>query len=775
MRRPANKALAMLALAAFLLSPLPRIVLADQSGDFVYAVVDNEIEITGYKGKGGAVTLPAQIAGKPVAAVADNAFKDCAALTALTVPRGVREIGYSAFAGCTGMKSVSLPYGLVSIGDYAFMNCTGLSFVTLPDSFAVIGYGAFAGCTALEAITVGTMNPNFSSVSGVLYDKNKETLICCPAGRKGYLAVPDGVVVIGQEAFAGCSGLTGISLPDSLASIGYWAFSGCTGLTGIALPASLETIGTSAFDGCAGLASVTLPAGLIDAGDNAFDGCTALASIAVESNNLTYSSRDGVLYDRTGVELIRCPEGKKGAFAIPDGVGIVADWAFSGCAWLTSISMPESVFSVGEGAFVCGPAWAMAGGNADRSAVSAFTAFSVDPFNRYFSSSNGLLYNDTLSELISVPAGRAGSLTLPGGVDAIGSYALACCTKLTEVTLPGTVSAIGANAFAYCAGLKEITIPASVSSIGAEAFYGCEGLTKAYMENALTAMGAGAFQSVADKFKIYYHVSLSQQWADFSAYAKQAYCLATVDLKDGSAASKTAADVTEGRLTPPQAPARAGFAFAGWYKDAALKTAWDFAKEAITGDVSLFAKWVVATPASPRAASASYRSVALAWGSVPDVAGYEVWRAASVSGRYALVRTTAATAYTNTNLATGRTYYYKIRAYRMDGKTKEYGAYSAVVSARPGLGAPRLSAGAAPSGGVKLTWPAVAGATKYEVWRCAASATGTYTLVATVSPAAYADTGVSAGRTYWYKVRAYRLVAGEKVYGTYSGAASAKP
>ncbi|MHB1454628.1 MAG: leucine-rich repeat protein, partial [Saccharofermentanales bacterium] len=131
--------------------------------------------------------------------------------------------------------------------------------------------------------------------------------------------------------------------------------------------------------------------------------------------------------------------------------------------------------------------------------------------------------------------------------------------------------------------------------------------------------------------------------------------------------------------------------------------------------------------------------------------------------------------YTNTSLATGTTYYYKVNAYRLVGTTKVYGSQAAAVSAKPipatvgTITAARYSATS-----IKISWPAVSGASGYELFRSTSSA-GTYTLIRTQTALYYTNTGLKTGTTYYYKVRAYRLVGTTKVYGGYSGIKYAKP
>ena len=186
------------------------------------------------------------------------------------------------------------------------------------------------------------------------------------------------------------------------------------------------------------------------------------------------------------------------------------------------------------------------------------------------------------------------------------------------------------------------------------------------------------------------------------------------------------------------------------------------------------AKPVPATPASIKATPATYNSIKVTWAAVPGITKYELYRSTSSTGTSTLLTTTTSTSYTNTSVNTGTTYYYKVRAYRLVGTTKVYGAYSTTSLARTVLVAPgSVKAIPASYNSIKVTWGAVAGVSKYELYR-ATSSTGSYSLVASLSSLRYTNTSVTTGTTYYYKVRSYRSVAGKKVYSPFSVVVSAK-
>ena len=160
---------------------------------------------------------------------------------------------------------------------------------------------------------------------------------------------------------------------------------------------------------------------------------------------------------------------------------------------------------------------------------------------------------------------------------------------------------------------------------------------------------------------------------------------------------------------------------------------------------------------------------------------YEVYRATSSSGTYTKITTLksgSTISYTNQSLTTGKTYYYKVRAYRTVNGKPVYSSFSAIKSAKPVPAAPAsFKAARASSSSIKLSWEKVSYASGYAVYR-ATSSSGTYTKITTIksgSAVSYTNKSLTTGKTYYYKMRAYRTVNGDNVYGSYSKVVSAKP
>lgn len=164
------------------------------------------------------------------------------------IPDGVTVIGAWAFSDCASLTSVTIPKSAKNIDHYAFVACTSLASIAISEGVEDMDGSAFIACTSLEHITVDESNTNYKSIDGNLYTKDGKTLIRYAAGKKdASFVVPDGVTVIGDLAFDGCTSLASVTIPDSVTSIGDYAFYDCASLKDVKIPDSVTKIGEHAF------------------------------------------------------------------------------------------------------------------------------------------------------------------------------------------------------------------------------------------------------------------------------------------------------------------------------------------------------------------------------------------------------------------------------------------------------------------------------------------------------------------------------------------------
>ena len=408
-------------------------------------------------------------------------------------------------------KQCIIPDNVTDIGEYAFAACSSLTSITIPNSVTIIGFGAFNGCTNLQNLLIDENNPKYSSVDGVLYNKDKTTLIQYPcANPKTDYTILDSVVDIEDRAFDNSTNLVNITIPNSVKNIGGGAFASCTSIKNVIIPDGVENIGKGAFRRCTSLESVSIPNSVVNLGNSdekwvgigefggggptlgVFGGCRNLTSITLPSNLTTISAG-----------LFSCCSKLK-EITIPDKVTSINDFAFYDCL-LRSIKIPDSVISISGQAFL---------GCSFKSLVIPDSVKNI--------SSNTL--NSTY---------KLKDLTIGGGIKKISYNDVRKCTSLEKLTLREGIETIGSCAFITQPNLKYVVIPKSVKTIGERAFgfelYYPDGMEEnychRYIDNFKLGVYAGtAGEEYAKTFNIPYEIISEHTHSYTSKVTKPATC-----------------------------------------------------------------------------------------------------------------------------------------------------------------------------------------------------------------------------------------------------------
>ena len=205
-------------------------------------------------------------------------------ITSINIHPDTRIICGSAFKECSSLREVVLPEGVISIGTFAFNYCSSLESVYIPKSVEIIGRNIFGDCNSLLEIVVSDENQHFKSVNGSLFSRDGTRLIKYPPAQDlSSYRVPDGTVIIEENAFENAKKLTEVVLADSVEEIYHSAFSNCENMTSIYLGNSLKTIEGCAFNCCKSLTEITIPDSVLELSYNAFQYCDKLESVVIGS------------------------------------------------------------------------------------------------------------------------------------------------------------------------------------------------------------------------------------------------------------------------------------------------------------------------------------------------------------------------------------------------------------------------------------------------------------------------------------------------------------
>lgn len=478
-----------------------------------------------------------------------------AQFSSVTIPGSVKSMGTGAFLYCTNLQSLTIGDGVSHIGNSAFLSCISLQSVEIPDSVVSIGFQAFGGCLALESVSIGSGvktigqlafgeaenissftvdedNKYFSSLDGVLYNKDKTVLEIYPAAKKdSSFAIPDSVKTLGLCSIYDCdfetlyipAGVTAIvggiyrcaNLKNIIVDDANEVYCSVDGIlynedktTLICYPVARETtefeipygvlhIADEAFQDADNLVSVNIPESVQSIDDYAFSACSALKSIS-----------------------------------IPESVVSVGSYAFSNCNSLESISIPDSVISIGECAFAYN-AYAYDENNwedgalyidnhlidvqndaakdfvvKDSTVTVAGTIFAYSQINSIIIPSSvvsigdyyGGTYNYPTLDRIIVDAGNKNYCAVDGVLYDKNMSTLVIypgAKQDSSFAIPSGVKTIARNAFSDNAFLECVIIPDGVEKMGDYAFDGCESLAQIIISDSLKSIGYGAFLGTA--------------------------------------------------------------------------------------------------------------------------------------------------------------------------------------------------------------------------------------------------------------------------------------
>lgn len=413
----------------------------------------------------------------------------------LIIPDSVTTICNGAFGG-SDFSKITMGKNVLTIGKNAFTSAE-IESLYLSEKIEKIHPMAFGSNYQLAHIYLKKNNRYYCSVNNVLYNKRKTEIIICGRNKRGPFFIPNSVKRIGYAAFEGCRARE-IVIPDSVTCIYDAAFALCN-IRKMVIPNSVKIIGENAFSGCINIKNIHIPESVISIGDNAFYFCLRLERISVSSKNKDYCVYDGVLYNKEKSRLIFCMKGKK-RLKIANGIKHINVETMDFPCSLTELFIPESVECIDDYSFaVCVKLESITVSKRNKKYCSydgvlyskdkkslllcppkktgliylpaQVTEIQPEVFNecdkiagivvpdentKFFSDTEGVLYNKEKTEIIFCPRSKKGTYKIPDGVTRINISAFRECKELEYLSIPDTVEKTESRIFLGCNNLKII-------------------------------------------------------------------------------------------------------------------------------------------------------------------------------------------------------------------------------------------------------------------------------------------------------------------------------
>ena len=656
-----------------------------------------------------------------VTVIESGAFGGCINLKEIDVPNSVTEIQRSAFEYCSSLRTAKLSENLKSIGMYSFNNCTSLTEVHLSDILKEIPASTFSGCKKLTTI-------NFPSTLTTIGDS---AFYGCESLPEAIL--PSGVEKIESNAFKNCKSLKKAVVPDTVSSIGSSAFYGCEALTDITLGSKLKKIDSQTFYGCTALPSIVIPYNVTTIGDSAFVNCTKLTQITVprnttsiESNAFSYP-RKMTMYGPSGCYAQTYANGKGIKYVAQDIhatsirlditnktaeyydefqlTATIAPQNFTDAVTWTSSN--EDVATVSDTGYVevCGVGTAVitvTAGNVkaactvtvpqlidwiefdeDEIELKSGETYQLRPDISPSNATNKKLkYTSSDTKVAEVSASGLVTAKSEGeariraaATDGSDEYAVCYVTvtgkaKVTGITLNQTSATLGRG--------KKLALKTAISPSYAS---NKKVVWKSANTKVATVDGSGNVTAKAPG-----RTKITVTSAENSSY--QASCTVTVPYNITYKLNKGKNNASNpsthyGKKITLKNPSRKGYTFAGWYTDAKFKKKIKTIESSAKCDYTLYAKWTkvnVAKVSITSAKNSKSKQILLKYKKISGIKGYEISYSTDKKFKKAVTRkNTTKTSYTISKLKKGKTYYVRIRAYKVDSTGKKvYGKYTSV-------------------------------------------------------------------------------------------------